>query len=159
MRQWGLRVAILLTLAITFNWLVIWLSYFSCVFRVTRHFFEHQKYFATVQGISVSETHLGSLNLFQKEDVRLVGTLIPRYCRFLPRPPHSKNPEYYFPYQCFRLVCERLFGKAVCYSAYSVDIPAREYEDQHLELVVTKVNNKRQSATHSDTLNSEDLEK
>lgn len=78
---------------------------------------------------------------FQEEDVRLIGTLIPRYSRFLPRPPRSKNQEYYFSYQCFRLVCERLFGRAACYSVYSTEIPAREYKDPHLELVVTKVNN------------------
>lgn len=78
---------------------------------------------------------------FQEEDVRLIGTLIPRYSRFLPRPPRSKNQEYYFSYQCFRLVCERLFGRAACFSVYSTEIPAREYKDPHLELVVTKVNN------------------
>lgn len=73
--------------------------------------------------------------------MRLIGTLIPRYSRFLPRPPRSKNQEYYLSYQCFRLVCERLFGRATCYSVYSTEIPAREYKDPHLELVVTKVNN------------------
>nr|XP_022316740.1 uncharacterized protein LOC111120303 [Crassostrea virginica] len=73
------------------------------------------------------------------EDVRLVGTLIPRYSRFLPRPPGTRTHEYYFSYQCFRLVCERLFGRAVCYSVYSSEIPAREYNDPHLELIVTKV--------------------
>ncbi|XP_048760090.2 uncharacterized protein LOC125669548 [Ostrea edulis] len=129
-----------------------WLGYSHCVSpgnqhlpytRMDFHGVIQEKnimeWFANVAGTSIVNLMFEKPDEEMKEDVRLVGTLIPRYSRFLPRPPHSKNPEYYFPYQCFRLVCERLFGKAVCYSAYSVDIPAREYEDQHLELVVTKV--------------------
>ncbi|XP_062566447.1 uncharacterized protein LOC134228769 [Saccostrea cucullata] len=62
---------------------------------------------------------------------------------------HTKNPDYYYSYQCFRLACERLFGKAVCYTVYSSEIPAREYQDQHMELVITKLTLQRRDGAEA----------
>lgn len=77
--------------------------------------------------------------IFQEEDVRLVANLMPKQSRFLPIPPRRDN-EYYLPYACFRLACERLFGLAKCYSVYSRDIPAAEFASQDIHLIVAKVN-------------------
>ncbi|XP_064605774.1 uncharacterized protein LOC135470669 [Liolophura sinensis] len=72
------------------------------------------------------------------EDVRLVASLMPKMSRFLPIPP-GRDYEYYLPYTCFRLACERLFGLAKCYSVYSQDIPLSEFASQDIQLIVAKV--------------------
>lgn len=133
-----------------------WLGHSHCVSQNSEHLpytrtnyhgviqeKEIMKWFGKVAESSIRNLMFENPDTNMEEDVRLIGTLIPRYSRFLPRPPRSKNQEYYFSYQCFRLVCERLFGRAACYSVYSTEIPAREYKDPHLELVVTKVWMKR----------------
>ena len=63
---------------------------------------------------------------------------MPKMTKYLPIPPHRQK-NYYFPYECLRLICERLYGVIDCYSQYSRDIPRREYDDEDLEVVVTKV--------------------
>ena len=63
---------------------------------------------------------------------------MPKMTKYLPIPPYRQK-NYYFPYECLRLICERLYGVIDCYSQYSKDIPRREYDDEDLEVVVTKV--------------------
>ena len=64
---------------------------------------------------------------------------MPKTSRFLPLPPQRKK-DYYFCYECLRLICERLFGVIDCYSQYSKEIPPKEFgDDNDLEMVVTKV--------------------
>ena len=54
--------------------------------------------------------------------------------------PPQRKKDYYFCYECLRLICERLFGVIDCYSQYSKEIPPKEFEnDNDLEMVVTKV--------------------
>ena len=77
-------------------------------------------------------------NAFQVEDVRLIGSLVPRDSRFLPFVPKRKSVHFY-PYACFRLVCERLYGSVPCYAQYSKDIPASEFSGQDKDMVVTEV--------------------
>lgn len=74
----------------------------------------------------------------QDKDTRLIATLMPKTSRYLPMPPQRKK-DYYFQYECLRLICERLFGVIDCYSRYSQEIPRKEFDSEDLEVVVTKV--------------------
>ncbi|OWF48857.1 uncharacterized protein LOC110452507 [Mizuhopecten yessoensis] len=76
------------------------------------------------------------------DDVSLFGVLTPKKSDFLPIPP-QRSIDYYYSYECFRLVCERLYGKVHCHSVYNRDIPEREFEDDDLDLIVSKVILKR----------------
>lgn len=73
-----------------------------------------------------------------EEDVRLIGVLVPKRSRFLPISPGRKQ-NYYFSYECFRLACERLFGKATCYSVYSKELPQKDFKQNDLDVVVSKI--------------------
>ncbi|XP_076093049.1 uncharacterized protein LOC143064244 isoform X1 [Mytilus galloprovincialis] len=72
------------------------------------------------------------------EDVRLVGVLVPKASRFLPI-PQGRKQNYYFSYECYRLICERLYGKATCYSVYSKELPQIEFKQKDLDVVVSKI--------------------
>ena len=74
----------------------------------------------------------------QEEDSHLVATLLPKTSTFLPRVPHRKL-DYFYPYECFRLACEQLFGHVPCYVQYSDVVPRSEFEDEDSDMVVTLV--------------------
>lgn len=78
----------------------------------------------------------------KSDDVSLFGVLMPRRSDFLPIPPQRRT-DYYYSYECFRLVCERLYGKVHCHSVYSQDIPAREFGGDDLDVIVSQVILKR----------------
>ena len=69
--------------------------------------------------------------------VRLIATVLPRHSRYLPHIP-GKHTDYFYPYMCYQLVCERLYGQAGCFISYSDEIPQTEYSD-NFDMVVTKV--------------------
>ena len=48
-------------------------------------------------------------------------------------------PRTLYPFACFRLVCERLYGQAACMVRYSPSVPASEFNDVDADMVVTKV--------------------
>ena len=74
----------------------------------------------------------------QKEDAHLVATLLPKSSPHLPRVPH-KNLAHFYPYSCYRLACEQLFGQVACYVQYSSNVPADEFKDEHEDMVVAQV--------------------
>ncbi|XP_033737030.1 uncharacterized protein LOC117325157 isoform X2 [Pecten maximus] len=78
----------------------------------------------------------------KSDDVSLFGVLMPKKSDFLPIPP-QRSTDYYYSYECFRLVCERLYGKVHCHSVYNNDIPAREFGNDDLDVIVSKVILKR----------------
>ena len=71
--------------------------------------------------------------------MRLIATLIPRSSRYLPRVSKAVMANYFYPYECLRLACERLYGQAACYVQYSGDIPRSEFSNDDLDMVVSKV--------------------
>ncbi|KAK3089315.1 hypothetical protein FSP39_002676 [Pinctada imbricata] len=87
--------------------------------------------------------------IFQVEDVRLIGVVIPKMSRYLPIPP-NRNRNYYYSYECFRLVCERLYSRAKCYGVYSLEIPTSEYTDSNTEVIVSRVVMERRDGVRAD---------
>ena len=77
--------------------------------------------------------------LFQRDDTTLVGTLVPKMSKYLPvTPSHSR--DYFYPYKCFRLACERMFGTVPCAVLYSSSIPGKEFDnDSEEDMILTKV--------------------
>jgi len=73
------------------------------------------------------------------EEVRLVGTLTPRSSRYLPHVSKAVMSDYFYPYECLRLACERLYGQAACYVQYSKDIPRSEFSNEDQDMVVSEV--------------------
>ena len=47
--------------------------------------------------------------------------------------------DYFYPYECLRLACERLYGQAACYVQYSKDIPSSEFSNEDQDMVVSEV--------------------
>ncbi|XP_070564274.1 uncharacterized protein [Ptychodera flava] len=74
------------------------------------------------------------------EDIRIIGTVYPKSVagKYLPR---IAGVDSWYPMQCFQLLCERLYGKAVCYAEKTQDIPSREFhsDEEDEEMVVTQV--------------------
>ncbi|XP_074641678.1 uncharacterized protein LOC141899331 [Tubulanus polymorphus] len=68
----------------------------------------------------------------------LRATLMPRDSRFLANIPRSLQRKLY-PYECFRLVCERLFRQVSCFAKYSQDIPPTEYSSKNARVIVSTV--------------------
>lgn len=71
--------------------------------------------------------------------MRLVGTLIPRSSRYLPRVSKAIVADYFYPYECLRVACEHLYGQAACYVQYSNDIPRSEFSNEDQDMIVSKV--------------------
>ena len=92
--------------------------------------------------VTAAKNDLDFVSLFtvdtQEEDSHLVATLLPKTSTFLPRVPHRKL-DYFYPYECFRLACEQLFGHVPCYVQYSENVPSREFSDETEDMVVTQV--------------------
>ena len=76
---------------------------------------------------------------FQRDDTTLVGTLVPKMSKYLPvAPSHSR--DYFYPYKCFRLACERMFGTVPCAVQYSNSILGKEFDnDSEDDMILTKV--------------------
>ena len=76
---------------------------------------------------------------FQRDDTTLVGTLVPKMSKYLPVVP-SHSREYFYPYKCFRLACERMFGTVPCAVQYSSSIPEKEFDnDSEEDMILTTV--------------------
>ena len=76
---------------------------------------------------------------FQRDDTTLVGTLVPKMSKYLPVVP-SHSRDYFYPYKCFRLACERMFGTVPCAVQYSTSIPGKEFDnDSEDDMILTKV--------------------
>ena len=76
---------------------------------------------------------------FQDVDVRLVGTV---YTRTLARrylAPSLVNKWY--PFNCFQLICELLFGRVPCYAMYTKDVvdDGSKMKAKDEDLVLSKV--------------------
>ncbi|XP_064624508.1 uncharacterized protein LOC135485998 [Lineus longissimus] len=97
------------------------------------------EWFSTVASPAVSNVGFKDHSL-DKADVQLLATLTPKASNLLPYIPKSKlGTEFFYPYECFRLACERLFGRVSCKSRYSLDISMTEFEDEDQDMVVTEV--------------------
>ncbi|XP_006813737.1 uncharacterized protein LOC102808825 [Saccoglossus kowalevskii] len=73
------------------------------------------------------------------ENVRVVGTMYPLSIagKYLP---HIAGVGRWFPLQCFMLICERLYGKTVCYAEKTPDIAETYFTDDNDEdMVVSQV--------------------
>ncbi|XP_013408970.1 uncharacterized protein LOC106172706 [Lingula anatina] len=97
------------------------------------------EWFSSVSTTAVkNKGHAQMFHFSMPEDVYLVGQLAPKNSQFLPFIP-KKRSGYFYPYECFRLACEQLYGRSGCYTQYSDEIPPREFEDLNQDMVVTKV--------------------
>lgn len=71
--------------------------------------------------------------------MRLIGTVYTRTLarRFLP--PNLLNK--WFPFHCFQLICELLFGRVPCYATYTRDVvdDGSKARAKEADLVLSKV--------------------
>lgn len=72
------------------------------------------------------------------ENVRVIGTVYPMSVagKYLP---HIGGVGQWYPAQCFHLLCERLYGKAVCFAEKTTDINEKYFVDWREDYVVTQV--------------------
>ncbi|KAL8586127.1 hypothetical protein ACOMHN_065090 [Nucella lapillus] len=100
---------------------------------------------AWIKQVSVSPVqplHFSKPDWGQRESVQLLATVVPVDSEFLPLPPH-KNKDYFYSADCFREVCERLFGLAACFTVNSADIPPSQFDNDTADLAVTQVDFRR----------------
>ena len=73
-------------------------------------------------------------------DVVLLATLYPHSLarQYLPQ---ISGPDSWYPFECFRVACERLYGKATCYAAITKNLQKRdvEFSKEEQRMVVTQV--------------------
>ena len=72
----------------------------------------------------------------QDKDVNLLAVLTPKSSAVIPS--LSGQKQGYFPYECFRLACERLYGNVKCFSMFNNGVPREQFQS-HLDAVVTKI--------------------
>ena len=64
---------------------------------------------------------------------------MPKLSKYLPVVP-SHTRDYFYPYKCLRLACERMYGTVPCVVGYSSSIPRKEFDkDFEADMIVTKV--------------------
>lgn len=76
---------------------------------------------------------------FQDVDVRLIGTL---YTRSLARRYLATTlVNKWYPFNCFQLVCELLYGRVPCYVTYTRDVvdDGSKVNAKDQDLVLSKV--------------------
>ena len=76
----------------------------------------------------------------QKEDVILLATMYPLSLagQYLPKLPRNRR---WYPLECYRVACERLYGRASCLAAISENLGGRDTERSKKEkkMVITQV--------------------
>ena len=63
---------------------------------------------------------------------------MPKTSNYLPRIA-KRNLDYFFPYECFRAVCEHLYGQSGCYVYFSDRVPSAEFDKPNQEMIVAQV--------------------
>ncbi|XP_022100194.1 uncharacterized protein LOC110984364 [Acanthaster planci] len=77
---------------------------------------------------------------FQREDVILLATMYPLSLAGQYLPKLARNHHWY-PLECYRVACERLYGRARCLAAVSENLGGRDLErsKKEKEMIVTQV--------------------
>ncbi|KAK2158290.1 hypothetical protein LSH36_173g01002 [Paralvinella palmiformis] len=94
-------------------------------------------WFSEITSDTVINLKFGTISNDFELPVQLEATALPRHSRYLPR-ISGKRTDYFYPYMCFQLTCERLYGQAACVVKYSDEVPRSEYSN-NFDMVITKV--------------------